>query len=675
MNDVLAAEATREVQWEVTTAMVVVMYASMGIALLVFAYGIWRLFRVWRLGRRAAVWNRLGGRLRRMLAAIAQATVLRRRLPGFMHALIFYGWWVLFGATCVVFIDHDLGLRIMQGAFYLVFQSLIVDLFGALVLLGLGIAFYRRYVMRPQQLEHREPADALLLGSILLIVLTGFALEGIRIAATDDPWANWSPIGAVTSLSLGRLADDAALTRAYPWFWLTHLLLWHVLLAALPFTKFVHVFTSPLNVFFSDPGPARGVVEPTDFTAEAVRLGINAPADMTWRQLFSLDACTECGRCEAVCPAHAAGKPLSPKRVILDLRDGIRAAGANAGPLAGGVIAPEALWACTTCRACEEVCPVAIEHVPLIVGMRQNLAMEQAAVPTRVGEMVANLEAREHPFRGASSGRTDWMEGLPVQELDSIEEAGDVDVVYWIGCAAAFDERAQQIARALVSVLLHAGVRFAVLASKERCTGDPARRTGNEYHYDLLARSNVETLEGAGVTRILTHCPHCLQQLRHEYRAFGGRYEVVHHSEFVSSLIEQGRVRLAPGARERVTFHDPCYLGRYNDVFEAPRRILDVLPTERVEMPRSRSESFCCGAGGGHAFYEDDDGGEKISGIRAREAAATGATTVVTGCPFCLTMLESGARTLTAEQGPPLRARDFVELVADALDSKGSGPA
>jgi len=666
VGTVIAATATRQVHWEVTGAMVAVMYASLGVALLVFAYGVWRRLRIWRLGRRAVVWDQLGARSRRMLAAIAQATVFRKFVPGVMHALVFFGWCVLFAATCVVFVQYGLGIDVMQGGFYLYFQSLTVDLFGLLLLVGLAIALYRRYVVRPQQLEHREPADALLLASLFLIVLTGFGLEGMRIQATGDPWANWSPVGALASLGVGRIAGDASLVDAYQSLWLAHMLLWHILLATIAFTKFFHIFTSPLNVFCSTPGPPLGVVAPTDFEAEPVRLGINAPADMTWTQLFMLDACTECGRCEAVCPAFAAGQPLSPKRVILDLRDAVREAGRDAGPLAGGVVKPEALWACTTCRACEEACPVAIEHVPLIVGLRQNLAMEQVSMPAGVVEAVTSLEAREHPFRGAASGRTDWLEGLVVPQLDSIENAGDLEVVYWIGCAAAFDERAQQIARALVRVLQHAGVRFAVLASQERCNGDVARRTGNEFHYDMLARANVETLNGAGVTRILTHCPHCLQQLRHEYRAFGGRYEVVHHTELVAALIEEGRVRLAPGARERITFHDPCYLGRYNREFDAPRRVLDALQVERVEMARSRSESFCCGAGGGHAFFDDADGGEKINAIRAREAAATGATTVVTGCPFCLTMLASGARTVaTAER--PLQTRDVVELVAEAL--------
>ena len=641
------------------------MYASMTVALLVFAYGVWRRLRIWRLGRRQVVWDHLGARFRRLLAALLQATVLRRRLPGVMHALVFFGFLVLFGGTLVVFLDSDLGIKLNHGAFYLGFESLTVDLFGGLFLLGLAIAVYRRYLLRPWFLERREPSDALLLVPLLLIALTGFALEGMRLAVVHDRWGGWSPIGLAFSHALAPLGRSG-LRSAYPWLWAAHVLMWHAFLAAIPYTKAMHWFTSPLNIFFSRPVAPRGVPAPTDFDAEPVRLGISAPADMTWKQLFDLDACTECGRCESVCPATAAGKPLSPKRVILDLRDAIRAGGADAGPLAGGVVLPEALWACTTCRACEEACPVGIEHVSTIIGLRQNLAMDQVVVPPGVAETVTALEAREHPFRGASSGRTDWLEGLEVQELDAVEDADDLEVVYWIGCAAAFDERAQQIARALVRVLQHAGVRFAVVASKERCNGDVARRTGNEFHYDMLGNANVEMLNSAGVTRILTHCPHCLQQLRHEYRRFGGDYEVVHHTELVASLIEQGRVRLAPDAGERVTFHDPCYLGRYNRQFDAPRLVLDALKVQRVEMARSRGESFCCGAGGGHAFYEDADDGEKINAIRAREAAATGASTVVTACPFCLTMLASGARAVSSGE-QSLRTRDVVELVAEAL--------
>ncbi len=667
MSGLLAATATREVQWNVPGGLVVFMYASMAAALAIFAYGIWRRARTWRLGRSYSVRDHLGLRARRALAGLAQVTVLRRTFPGVMHALFYYGFLVLFAATVMVFLYDDLGVDgVFEGDFYLAFESLTVDLFGILFLVGVGIGFYRRYLVRPGYLVRNEPADALLLGSLFAIALTGFGLEGIRIEATADPWASWSPGGNVVAHAVSPLSD-ATLEDVFPWLWGLHVLMWHVLLATLPFTKALHWFTTPANLFFASPVAPRGVPAPTDFAADDVRLGIKNASGMTWKQLFDLDSCTECGRCTSVCPAHASGSELDPKRVIIDLRDAIRAKGLEAEPLAGDVVSYEALWACTTCRACEEACPVGIEHVPTILGLRQNLAMEQVRMPAGVSDVVANLEAREHPFRGATAGRTDWAEGLDVPELGSVAEADGVELVYWIGCAAAFDERAQTIARSVVRVLRHAGVRFAVVASKERCNGDVARRTGNEFHYDMLARENVELLNGAGVTTLVTHCPHCLQQLRHEYAAFGGRYAVRHHSELVSELIEAGRVRLRPGERERVTYHDPCYLGRYNRVFDAPRRVLDVLQVERVEMPRHGAESFCCGAGGGHAFFDETEGPEKVNRIRAREAEATGATTVVTGCPFCLTMLASGARAIGTPERT-LRTMDFVELVAEALD-------
>jgi Fe-S oxidoreductase/nitrate reductase gamma subunit len=667
VSALLAATATREVQWNVPDGLVVFMYASMAAALAIFAYGIWRRARIWRLGRSYSVRDHPGLRARRVFAGLAQVTVLRRTFPGVMHALFYYGFLVLFAATVMVFLYDDLGVDgVFHGDFYLWFESLAVDLFGILFLLGVGIGFYRRYVVRPSYLVRNEPWDAILLGTLFAIALTGFGLEGIRIEATADPWASWSPGGNVVAHAVSPLSDGA-LEDVFPWLWGLHVLMWHVLLASLPFTKALHWFTSPANLFFARPVAPRSVPAPTDFEAEDVRLGIKNASDMTWKQLFDLDACTECGRCTSVCPAHASGSALDPKRVIIDLRDAIRARGLEAEPLAGEVVSYEALWACTTCRACEEVCPAGIEHVPTILGLRQNLAMEQVLVPAGVSEVVANLEAREHPFRGATAGRTDWMEGLDVPELGSVAEADGVEVVYWIGCAAAFDERAQQVARAVVRVLRHAGVEFAVVSSQERCNGDVARRTGNELHYDLLARENVELLNGAGVKTLLTHCPHCLQQLRHEYERFGGRYEVQHHSELVSALIEDGRVHLRPGERERVTYHDPCYLGRYNRQFDAPRRVLDVVGVERVEMPRHGPGSFCCGAGGGHAFFDEAEGPDKVNRIRAREAEATGATTVVTGCPFCLTMLASGARAVGTPERT-LRTMDFVELVAEALD-------
>lgn len=428
------AAATREVQWNVTGPMVAFLYGSMAVALAVFAYGTWQRTSLWLLGTREVRWDRPWMRLRRVLVlAVGQASLLRERAPGLMHALVFFGFAVLFAATVVVFVHHDLGLAIMRGRFYLYFQSLVVNLFGLFAMIGIGIAAWRRYMSRLPRLELGQRADALLLAALFLLLLTGFVISGVRIAATDDPWGRWRPAGFVIGLAIASVVPEpAALGRIHAWTWVAHVALWHALLAAIPYTKLFHIVSSTVSVF-AGTLEAKGTPAIADLGAEppAGALGIASPFDMTWKQLLELDACTECGRCQDVCPAWAEGKPLSPKRVILDLRDHVRARrrellaagaarrrgdleafeGMRSGMplLAGGVIRPETLWACTTCGACEEACPVSIEHVPLIVQLRQHLVMEQVQAPDGVAEMVRSLEARAHPFRGSAAERTAWF--------------------------------------------------------------------------------------------------------------------------------------------------------------------------------------------------------------------------------------------------------------------------
>jgi Fe-S oxidoreductase/nitrate reductase gamma subunit len=682
-------EATRQVQWNTTYPMVVFMYASMVVALAIFGYGTWRRVRRWLAGKPVLRWDRPFERARRVLVeAVGQRSLLKERVPGIMHAMLFFGFLVLFAATVVIFIDWDLKIPIMHGAFYLYFESLTVDLFGAIMMVGLAIAVWRRYIVRLPRLEHGQRADAAILIAFTLMLFTGYLIEGLRLAATQDPWAAWSPVGDLFGKVLGALIpSENGLRGVHAGLWVFHVALWHSMLALAPFTKMAHVVTSPANIFFGNLSPAKSVVPLTDFTAETTLLGVKSVFDLSWKQLADFDACTECGRCQANCPAYAEGKPLSPKRVILDLRDFVRAhndeilAGRTARasgdtarfdeivngmpPLAGGVIKSETLWSCTTCRACEEACPVAIEHVPLILQLRQNLAMDQAIVPEGVAEAVQSLETRQQPFRG-SSDRTEWYRDLDVTEMAAVENPANVEVLYWVGCAGATDARAQKVARSMVKIMQRAGVRFALLGPEEQCCGDPARRTGNEFHYDMLARANVETLQRYQVKRIVAHCPHCLQTLRHEYRQLGGDFEVIHHSAFVQELLHKGRLQIGRSLNESVVFHDPCYLGRYNRGFDAPRDVIDRLGAKRLEMVRSREQSFCCGAGGGHAFYEDESGG-RVNQNRAREAVATGAQTVAVGCPFCLAMLEDGVKTVKPADRD-VRVRDFVELVAESLE-------
>ena len=685
MDTTLAA--TRQIQWNVAPAMLVFLYASAALALAVFAYGWWLRVRVWRVGAPAVRTDRLGERFVRMLGmGFGHGSLLRRLVPGLMHAAIFAGFGVLFAATLVVFVDHDLHEHIMHGAFFLYFQSLTVNLFGLFVLIGVGVAAWRRYLRRVPQLEPERVQDAWILGGLAAILVTGYLLDGLRIAATHDPWGPWAPVGYVIALGVLALgASDAALGGVHATLWVFHVALWHGALASIPFTKMRHMVTGPLNIFFGELGPAHDVPSAIDFDNPPAVLGVRTPLDLTWKQLLDLDACTECGRCQSVCPAYAEDKPLSPKRVVLDVRDHVHAnaallvAAATAArngdaegsakmladlpPLAGGVIASEALWACTTCRACEDICPVSIEHVPLITGMRRFLAMEEADVPSGVAEAMGHLETRQRPFPGAGD-RSEWYRELQVRELGDVPAGTAVDVLYWVGCAAAFDERVRNIARSLATIMDAAGMAFAVLGAGEQCCGEPARRTGNEMHYDQLARANMETFTAYGVKQIVTHCPHCLQTLRRDYAQLGATYTVVHHTELLQELLQAGRLPVAAIDAAAITYHDPCYLGRYNGVFDAPRDVIDLIGGQRLEMERSGRESFCCGSGGGHAFYDDPSGG-RINANRAREAIATGATTIATGCPFCLSMMEDGVKRVQPDGAT--RVRDVAEIVADAL--------
>jgi Fe-S oxidoreductase/nitrate reductase gamma subunit len=642
----------------------------MVVAIGVFSYGFWREIAVWRLGRATVRWDHPGKRLRNVLKhGVLQAKLLRRRVRGFMHLAMAYGFLVLFLATVVVFIHHDLGIHIMSGAFYLYFQSLTVDAFGILAIVGTSFYVVRAVARRRAATSTTSRWDIGFLTAILVLLLTGFALEGLRIAATSDPWAAWSPGGfAVSALALAVL-PAAGLRSAHAFLWVFHVALWHSLFALVPYTRVRHAAIAPFNLFFANPAPA-SPLPVTDFNAEEVPLGIRKPRDLSWKQLMDLSTCTECARCTDVCPAWAAGKPLSPKQVIVDLRDHVRSNrsallrgdAVDDPPLAGGVIKEETLWACTTCRACEEVCPVGIEHVGLILGLRQNLAMEQGAVPSGVSDALQSLEDRQHPFRGATADRRTWYAGLDVKELAPGERADDLEVLYWVGCAVVSNPRVQDIARAFAQTMIAAGVRFAVLGPRESCSGDPARRTGNEFHYDQLANGNIELLRSAGVKRVVTHCPHCLQTLGVDYRQLGLELEIVHHSSYLEELIASGRLKPSKPLGTDVTFHDPCYLGRHNRVFEAPRDVLDRVGARRLEMAASGPQSMCCGAGGGHAFYQDKSGG-KVNKIRAAQALATGAKTICTACPFCLPMLEEGV----AGEGEA-EVRDLAELVLRSLD-------
>lgn len=680
---------TREIYWNISG--VWFMYALLIPALATFAYGMYRHWRLWMLGKPAAgrsgreAWRE---RLRLLKVFVLEhRRLLRDQVSGTMHLMVFYAMILLFIGTIVVMIDADLHIPIMRGWFYLLFQSLTLDLAGVFVVVAACIALWRRYGTRLARLQPNragkaaDPSDLYQALFLLVICAQGFVLEAVRIVGTDDPWAAWSPIGLLFSGAFAGLSQPT-LVATFRFFWWFHLASVFGWIAYIPYSKLMHMFISPLNVYYGNLQPAGMALQPMNFE-EVERLGASALTDLTWKDLLDLDACTACGRCQAACPAYAAGKPLSPKNLILDLRDYVNQHGPglvmgtatadDLPPLIGGAVQAETLWACTTCRACMEECPVLIEHVPKIVEMRRHLVMEQAEMPETLADMIKSMEDRAHPYKGTSATRTDWAEGLDVPLLSEVDEA---DVLFWVGCTGAFDPRNQEVVRAFAKIMQHAGLKFAILGDEEPCCGDPARRMGHEFMYDMLARQNVEVLNGyqSKFRRIVTACPHCMNQLGNEYRALGGEFQVVHHSQLISELIGANRIRVdAQALQGKVTFHDPCYLGRYNGEYDAPRTVVDAVGAERVEMPRSRSKSFCCGAGGAHAWMEDEHGGPRINQLRAKEALETGASTVATGCPFCMQMMEDGVKTV----GDPdaVKVRDIAELVAEALVEQEATPA
>jgi len=669
---------TREVYFNVSH--IWLMYALFVATLAIFLYGVYRRWRLWRIGQPAARFRPLGPRLKAVLTqAFGHQTLLKRyRGAGTFHLLFFWGFVILFIGTLVVFVHQDLGLRIMQGAFYLYFQSLALDLFGLLAILGVLATLCHRYFVRPARLKPDRAADALMLALMLLILVTGFVLEGLRIELTHDPWAAWSPVGEATGAVFATVLSVEGMRWLHWALWWFHLLVAFAFIAWIPYSKLFHLFTSPANLYLQNLDP-KGTLPKLDLaTSEA--FGVSRLEQFTWKDLLDLDACTECGRCEANCPATLTDKPLSPKALILDLREYLHREGPRlvlggrgaatttqqeeeASPLVGPVIREETLWSCTTCRACMEQCPVGIEQVPKIVQMRRHLVMERADFPEDLQAMVRSLEARGHPYPGSQASRTDWLAGLDVPQLADHPQTR-FDVLFWVGCGGALNQRNQLVTRAIARLLQRAGVRFAVLGREERCTGDPARRIGHEYLFQNLTERNTATLARYGVKKIVTACPHCYNTFKNEYPEIGATYEVMHHSEFLSALVTSGRLVPRAGRIADVTFHDPCYLGRHNDSYEAPRTLLDAVPgSRRTEPEWERRNALCCGGGGGFAFMEERRG-SRMNQHRTRQLLQTGSSTITVGCPFCMIMIEDGVKTAAKDR--PVEVLDVAEVLDQA---------
>jgi Fe-S oxidoreductase len=628
-----------------------------------------RVAQLTRLVRAAKPAQRSGDVPERVLGEVTivlgQRKLLQRFWPGLMHAFVFWGFLVL-GPTIVIamiaIVDRRQTLPWLgdQG-----WYALLADVFCVLVLVGVCSAYYVRRVLRPRRFEGSHAGDAyLILALIATIVVSLLLWHASRIALGWNEWpAAWSPVSHLISHLFARNGTTRVLERVFVWIHVGTIL---AFLAYLPHSKHLHIATAAINVWFGRTR-ARGRLEPLRFepeegeSEEDLRFGAGSATDLTWKQVMDAFSCTECGRCQDVCPANQTGKLLSPKLVVMGLRDQLFS-GDRETALVPAAVPEESVWDCVTCGACVQACPVSIEHIDHIVDLRRHLVMVESSFPSEAEPMLRDIERSANPWGHPQGQRADWAADLGVRVLQPGDPAPDY--LYWVGCASSFDERARRTAQATAKLLTAAGVDFAILGPRESCTGDPARRMGNEYVFQALAEGNVATLDEAGVRKIIANCPHCFNTLANEYPDFGGSYEVIHHSELLARLVADGRLSPARDEKLMVTYHDSCYLARHNDVLAAPRELVGAVGAA-LPMARSGKQTFCCGAGGAHMWMEER--ASPINVERVREAAATGADTLAVACPFCTVMLDDGVQST----GDQLRVVDVATLLVEALEGQG----
>ena len=617
-----------------------------------------------------------------MMVALGQTKLFREPVAGFMHAFIFWGFLVLLSSIMEAIFEGlmpGLSFR-LHGTLY---DSLgfCQECFAGLVIAGVVIALYRRTILRPKRLQVDAKAQihaAIILCTILLIMISMLGQNAARIALVADQQGKFLSAALSPILTSVNVSTNRFLFETY---WWVHILLVLGFLNYLPYSKHAHILTSVPNVFLTSLKP-NGALKPVDLEAEGVeKFGAADVDDLTWKQLLDGFTCTECGRCTDACPANVTGKVLSPKKIKTDMRHRT----AEKGPLLfkGGKDVPvkegkinllentllhhyltaEELFACTTCMSCMQECPVNNEHIPAIVELRRSLVLMESNFPPEVQGVFKNLETNFSPWAFPASARAEWAEGMNIPHMSQVIDA---EILFWVGCAGAFDARYTKVTQAFARLMQKAGIKFAILGTEEKCTGDSARRIGNEYLAQMLMKDNIATLNGYNVKKIVTTCPHCFNTLKNEYPQFGGNYDVVHHAEFLLDLLNEGRLKLAREEAVKVTFHDSCYLGRYNDMYNQPREILKAIPgVNPVEMKRSKSKGFCCGAGGGRMWMEENEG-KRVNVERTEEALALQPNVIGTACPFCMTMLEDGVKDKEATD--TVKVKDLAEILLEAVE-------
>ena len=687
----------REVFAGIPTALVVAFYTVIPMMLIWGSLRFADRIRNWERGapdRRKTTPKNVKRRLADYRAGVYMRTLLRDSAAGLMHSMIYFGFLVLLGVTTVLEIDHQMpeALKFLHGDVYRGY-ALVGDVAGVVFTAGVVWAILRRYIQRPYRIRIKtKPEHALILGVLLAIGVTGFGAEMFRIAQGQAAGVNldhekWSVVG----YPLAQLVNGASTSTLTTWhqgWWVAHVLTFIVFLAILPITMLRHMFTSPLNMYLKDRERPKGAMKamPNLTETSLESFGVNMIEEFTWKQLLDLDACTMCGRCTSVCPAHATGKPLDPREIVLKSGE-VMAATASHAP--GGKVSPplsadseikvsanslferitaEEIWSCTSCKACDEICPVNIEILDKILDMRRYLSLMESNFPAQLGNAYRSMENQGNPWGMSQTDRGEWAKDLDVEILDPGAPLKS-EYLYWVGCAGSFDDKNKKVTQSMAKLLKRAGIDVAILGPSEMCTGDSARRSGNEYLFQMLAMPNVEMLNTMGVRKIITQCPHCFNTLKNEYPQLGGNYEVIHHSQLLEDLIESGTLDVSNASlEERITYHDSCYLGRHNDVYVAPRKVVgSIKGIEIVEMPRNGTKGMCCGAGGARMWMEEDIG-TKVNDERAREAIATGASRVATACPFCYIMLDDGVKGAGKDESE-IKVGDIAIHLLDAIEN------
>ena len=687
------SDATRPIMWNINGAWL--MYLLFVIAMVVFSYGLYKRIMVWKShkpdGERLGDW---GERFWLLVKEIVfQRRVMNMSFPGIFHSFLFYSFVVFVITTAIVAIDYDFGTSFFNGWIYVIF-TVGCEIGGLIFLVGLGMAVWRRYVVKPKELP-TVGMDTWALVLLFLLILTGFLTEGVRLAVKPDPWYLLSFAGYGFSF-LFRWADPETGSVIHKIIWWAHTFIGMAWIATIPYTKFTHLLFLPTNVFFSKLKP-RGewkrenimeMMEDEDFDEETFQVGLQKTTELTWKQALDLDACINCGRCEVLCPSTRAGEPFGPRQFVqncLTLSEEVRAAQEKAQAegkkleqddikdIVGSAFDEEFLWFCRTCGACMEICPACIDHVDDMIELKRNEILMQGRAPSEGQRVLRTMENLGNPF-AAQADRNDWVK----DELGAkIVKAGEeVEVLYFVGCLQTFDVQKQKIAKDLCELLTRCGVDFGVLGPGERCCGDPARLLGQEMQFQEAAMTQVEELNNRKFKILLTACPHCYNVLKHEYPQFDGKYNVMHHTEYLAELMSSGRLKPEVSNAFKATFHDPCYLGRYQDQYEAPRQVMAKLPgVSNTEMVDKKSKSLCCGGGGGHFWMDLKGGDARVNNMRVEQAKEAGAQVIATGCGFCMGMLDDAVKTLNLEDD--LKVKDIATLLLETLPAppKAEEPA